>query len=234
MNKDLGKLPTVPGMTIDSVVNDLLAVKARGDYAYFIFDGFKWDSETITMDFAYMQILHETKEEFDAHQAEFNSEQAKEERKAKELKRSKEAMKQTYNLMASGIGLVNKEQELEWCETVASNLQPKFECDDVSSGYLLTKAALYIMQGISEGEDILKVMDNANVAYCIRGASGNIIESIVSHFYKDDSFNKFLDKRTANADAWLSSLIEYSCTPDEYTEAYHNYFQTPPCKVKRK
>ena len=79
------KIELAPGSNIESVVYDLLAAKARGEYVYAEFNGHKLYSDTVTMDSAYMEIKGCTKEEFDKKRAEWREsyereEQAREQR----------------------------------------------------------------------------------------------------------------------------------------------------------
>ena len=68
MENEMKRIDISGWRTLDSVVQLLLAHKANGDHVYCVFNGHRLESDTVTMDSAYMKICGKTKEQFDADQ----------------------------------------------------------------------------------------------------------------------------------------------------------------------
>lgn len=113
------ELGHVQDMNIDEMVEMLLDYKAKGQHASCIFNGVTFDSETVTMDSAYMAITGETREGYYRKQAEY-------ERYMKEARRrtleSEEERKARYQRLVEATRVPGEEVEIK-IDTVVEGLK---------------------------------------------------------------------------------------------------------------
>ena len=58
-------IAVLPGDSLESIVNILSVAKDRNEHAFCIFNGHRLESDNITMDLAFKEVMGCSKEEFD-------------------------------------------------------------------------------------------------------------------------------------------------------------------------
>lgn len=163
------EIEVLPGSNLESVVYTLLAAKARGESVYCDFNGHKLYSDTVSMDSAYMEVLGQTKADYDKAQEEWRQNYEREQKEAEER-----AKANIPNWIEKGQALIFPERYAEWEKCViarASDLYHGLELD----------SALEIMTALENGatmEEAKQMLDKQGHS----GMSASIVRNILFAF----------------------------------------------------
>lgn len=163
------EIEVLPGSNLESVVYTLLAAKARGESVYCDFNGHKLYSDTVSMDSAYMEVLGQTKADYDKAQEEWRENYKREQKEAEER-----AKANIPNWIEKGQALIFPERYAEWEKCViarASDLYHGLELD----------SALEIMTALENGatmEEAKQMLDKQGHS----GMSASIVRNILFAF----------------------------------------------------
>ncbi len=112
---------------LESVVNTLLDAKVNGDSVYCEFNGYKFYSDTVSMDTAFIEVTGKTKADFDREQEELRSSY-----KIRQIDGEQRAKDNVLNWIEKGQSLIFPERYAEWEKCViarASDLYYGLELD---------------------------------------------------------------------------------------------------------
>ena len=163
------KIVVLPGSNLESVVYTLLAAKARGESVYCDFNGHKLYSDTVSMDSAYMEVLGQTKADYDKAQEEWRQNYKREQKEAEER-----AKANIPNWIEKGQSLIFPERYAEWEKLVialSSDLYHELELN----------SALEIMTALENGA----TMEEAKQMFGKQrhsGMSASIVRNILFAF----------------------------------------------------
>ena len=159
------EIKVLPGSNLESVVYTLLAAKERGESVYCFFNNHRLDSDTVSMDSAYMTVMGVTKAEYDVEMQKILREKELEKQNAKA---------NIPNWIEEGKKIIYPERYEEWEECVG------IRASDIYHGRELDNA-LEIMMALEEDasmEEVKEIFDKQNHS----GASAGIVRSIVFSF----------------------------------------------------
>ena len=189
MENEMKRIDISGWRNLDSVVQLLLAHKANGDHVYCVFNGHRLESDTVTMDSAYMKICGKTKEQFDADQERIKKqlEEEDKERKRRE-ERYKEAVLErthgeprevTQEKVIEGLKFIAEHQDMEQEELLNAllDLGCDFSLDDVK-------------RAIGDNDENKNLFDGMSNGNMIAGATVicNVRDSEFGRSYCDDRF----------------------------------------------
>ena len=160
------------GESLSDAVEKLLKAKEEGRHVYCTFNGYTLDSDTVTLDSAYIEILGCTKKEHEERMAR----EIEESKKRREIAEQK-AIKKIPKQINRGKKLMYSFRHDEWKELVEA---------DATGMYtgLLTEDMLTIMEAIEDEkpvEDIVKIFDEQGHS----GWSASIARNAVMRFSKN-------------------------------------------------
>ena len=171
-NEKFEEIETYAGESIDTAVEKLLEAKKEGKHAYCKFNDVILDSDTVTLDSAYIEIVGCTKKE---HEERIRK-GAEEARKRRFLE-EKEAVERIPDKIKRGKRLVYPFRYSDWASIVAA---------DATGMYtgLITEDSLTIMEAIEEEmpvKELVKMFENQAHS----GWSASLTRSIVMKFSKN-------------------------------------------------
>lgn len=163
------EIEVLPGSNLESVVYTLLAAKARGESVYCDFNGHKLYSDTVSMDSAYMEVLGQTKADFDKAQEEWRQNYKREQKEAEER-----AKANIPNWIEKGQALIFPERYAEWEKCVIARASDFYHGLELDS-------ALEIMTALENGatmEEAKQMLDKQGHS----GMSASIVRNILFAF----------------------------------------------------
>lgn len=157
------------GSNIESTVYTLLAHKARGESVYCMYNGHRLDSDTISMDSAYLEITGYTKDDYEAKREEWrrNFERETQEEEARAMARIPEWIEQ-------GQAIIFPERHEEWEKCVNARASDLYHGLDL-------EGALDIMVALENGasmEEVMQIFEDQNHS----GMSASMVRNIVFTF----------------------------------------------------